>query len=474
MARALNAQALTTGGNILFGKGEYSPETAGGKRLIAHELAHVLQQSSEPATFIQRKLQVKDPADPLPCDGTRQNWQEIDEFIRTLSGDLAVESSGIVKAVNPDACRVPTRVTDRCLCEMSDPASEQWTIEIDDDKWPVTERFKKNVIVHSRCSLVSMGAWGGGASAGERISQENWRILAHELCGHAWLMKRGVHPPAIVVRKGGRIIGRPSHDPTVAIENIIAGEVKGAGAEERGMFRDPHHGESFGGVTISGYETDRYNAFTHLAKNSDMKDRADAAVRFLRGDEALKADVIGHADRIGNSSYNKTLSLNRAASMREWLRTRGIDFGRMNVSGKGYEECPTPAGTPDPECRKVEIYIYRYLGAAEKYKDTGFETIVVQFAFSPRSSLTALEFLLTYSILRALPGVRDVERHDYEDDDMSVINIIMDLRKVTKEEMAFTMFIMTSYLPLLEGIRVGEVDSMALILWDLWLQQHTP
>lgn len=43
-ARALHARAYTIGHNVVFGAGEYSPHTASGRRLLAHELAHVVQQ----------------------------------------------------------------------------------------------------------------------------------------------------------------------------------------------------------------------------------------------------------------------------------------------------------------------------------------------------------------------------------------------------------------------------------------------
>jgi hypothetical protein len=45
-ARHLHARAFTIGGHLGFGTGEYAPETAEGHRLLAHELAHVVQQSS--------------------------------------------------------------------------------------------------------------------------------------------------------------------------------------------------------------------------------------------------------------------------------------------------------------------------------------------------------------------------------------------------------------------------------------------
>ncbi len=44
-ARATNALAYTVGRDIVFGVGEYAPQTEQGRRLLAHELTHVVQQS---------------------------------------------------------------------------------------------------------------------------------------------------------------------------------------------------------------------------------------------------------------------------------------------------------------------------------------------------------------------------------------------------------------------------------------------
>jgi Domain of unknown function (DUF4157)/Annexin len=43
-ARALDALAYTAGEHVVFGDGRYAPRTASGLRLLAHELAHVVQQ----------------------------------------------------------------------------------------------------------------------------------------------------------------------------------------------------------------------------------------------------------------------------------------------------------------------------------------------------------------------------------------------------------------------------------------------
>jgi hypothetical protein len=56
-ARAVQARAYTVGSDIVFGVGEYEPATVAGQWLMAHELAHVVQQSSGAASgeLIQRE-----------------------------------------------------------------------------------------------------------------------------------------------------------------------------------------------------------------------------------------------------------------------------------------------------------------------------------------------------------------------------------------------------------------------------------
>lgn len=69
-ASAVNAQAYTVGRDVVFGSGQYAPETHAGKSLLAHELTHVVQQTGQltqhkehrrisraPNKRIQRKIQ---------------------------------------------------------------------------------------------------------------------------------------------------------------------------------------------------------------------------------------------------------------------------------------------------------------------------------------------------------------------------------------------------------------------------------
>jgi uncharacterized protein DUF4157 len=54
-ARLLSANAFTIGQDIVFGSHQFAPKTDEGKRLLAHELTHVVQQTGLPQRIIQRR-----------------------------------------------------------------------------------------------------------------------------------------------------------------------------------------------------------------------------------------------------------------------------------------------------------------------------------------------------------------------------------------------------------------------------------
>jgi hypothetical protein len=61
-ASEMNARAYTLGNHVVFGEGQYAPASAVGERLLAHELAHVVQQNGGAAPCLQRA--------PLTYDST--------------------------------------------------------------------------------------------------------------------------------------------------------------------------------------------------------------------------------------------------------------------------------------------------------------------------------------------------------------------------------------------------------------------
>jgi hypothetical protein len=71
-ATAINARAFTMANHILFRSEEYAPDTPMGRRLLAHELAHVVQQRGGPSVpEVQLQPIEKEPA-ALPLTGLRE------------------------------------------------------------------------------------------------------------------------------------------------------------------------------------------------------------------------------------------------------------------------------------------------------------------------------------------------------------------------------------------------------------------
>ena len=94
-ADGIGAQAFTVGNDIAFAGGAYAPQSHAGRRLIAHELAHTIQQ----APFIARQ-----PAPPAP-PFYRKRFQErggggTTDFEETVQVQPAPQGMAIVGSVN--------------------------------------------------------------------------------------------------------------------------------------------------------------------------------------------------------------------------------------------------------------------------------------------------------------------------------------------------------------------------------------
>jgi hypothetical protein len=64
-AEAVSAHAYTVGSDIVFQRGHYAPDTEAGRRTLAHELTHVVQQRSGPVDGAPAPggIRVSDPSD---------------------------------------------------------------------------------------------------------------------------------------------------------------------------------------------------------------------------------------------------------------------------------------------------------------------------------------------------------------------------------------------------------------------------
>jgi hypothetical protein len=193
-ARAVNALAYTVGRDVVFGAGRYTPETGEGERLVAHELAHVVQQAGvsssdaslslapqndpaereadaaekvvagndhRPATartspLVQRKIKVDKPADNIPNPtgkgAVQTNAATVQNYLTTLcaAGSVTVDAKTGDVGMDTNFCTRPwwqgwwpwpltkspaetskTPTGCTCLCDVANSEYE-WEIRVDD------------------------------------------------------------------------------------------------------------------------------------------------------------------------------------------------------------------------------------------------------------------------------------------------------------------------------------------------------
>ena len=79
----------------------------------------------------------------------------------------------------------------------------------------------------------------------------------------------------------------------------------------------------------------------------------------LRGNPNAEVRIIGHTDSTGSDAINNPLSVERAASTRDYLVARGVPAGSIRIEGRGSRE-PVADNNSDAgraQNRRVEIYV---------------------------------------------------------------------------------------------------------------------
>ena len=106
----VGARAYTSGDHIVFASGQYAPRTRAGMRLLAHELAHVVQQRGSHAETPHR---IGAPTDGLEC--------EADEAARRVaSGERAAVRGSAVEVIQRDLATPPPAVAGPDLPDLTD------------------------------------------------------------------------------------------------------------------------------------------------------------------------------------------------------------------------------------------------------------------------------------------------------------------------------------------------------------------
>jgi len=92
---------------------------------------------------------------------------------------------------------------------------------------------------------------------------------------------------------------------------------------------------------------------------SNFRPILDKFASSLVQNPATTVTIIGHTDSTGTDAINNPLSINRAASTRDYITARGVAVSRISIDGRGSREPVASNDTVQGRAmnRRVEIYV---------------------------------------------------------------------------------------------------------------------
>ena len=92
---------------------------------------------------------------------------------------------------------------------------------------------------------------------------------------------------------------------------------------------------------------------------SNFRPILDSFATSLNNNPVTQVTIVGHTDSSGSDAINNPLSLNRAASTRDYLVNRGVSSNRLSVDGRGSREPVAANDTAENRARnrRVEIFV---------------------------------------------------------------------------------------------------------------------
>lgn len=160
-AQSINALAYTSGNNIVFNSGQYSPNTDNGKRLLGHELTHVVQQGGGAKTkSIQRKF---------VATGATADFANMINSILAVQVEIVISPTGEISIRNTGIQGPPTRDATELLNTLRTVINDRNTTTIEFIHGSTSRRPQDiNVIVgnyaQSSVDLDDVAAFGSTSS----------------------------------------------------------------------------------------------------------------------------------------------------------------------------------------------------------------------------------------------------------------------------------------------------------------------
>jgi outer membrane protein OmpA-like peptidoglycan-associated protein len=368
-AHAVRAEAYTVGADVVFGAGRYSPASGDGMRLLAHELAHVVQQA---------------PAGPASASLRVAAGGGVDE----AEAAAAAQGARVARPGSPSAGLVQRQ-------EQSPKPQKPPLIPI-----PVFDELDPMVIVPdlpgvpsflrgqsvklsnlrtaldaARGDLPSLGGGGGedicgrllpgheqvrsGPMAGlccpkfrrerccryQDIGQLDYRCCrADEVVIQGHCVRPRLAPPTAPPAPTPTPTPTPSA-PTPTFPTLPPLELPGTRIR-------------FGTIQSATIDHFAFDSAALPAGVSETLDRLAGQIKLYR-DATVHVD--GHTDSTQTEAYNRPLSDSRAKTVRDELVRRGVDPSRLIVHGYGEERPLFPAERSEDEKarnRRVDVWLH--------------------------------------------------------------------------------------------------------------------
>lgn len=316
-ARSINAKAFTLGKDIVFGAGEYQPESNRGKRLLAHELTHVIQQNSISRNVIQRAPGPPPvpgpPPEELPDPDIECRVGIAALFRRVLSGDEAAATKIL------DCCaEIP--VGGGCTSQVVAAAQKL-----------LKKRRGSGKRDPAKCSLIR-GFRAADSPGLEGQCCEKGTVANQNCCFPVRITKEALFPECCLPPQEPDHEKKKCVDPPSFVPKPL-GPVSPKTPTPKGTQKPSR----LSPMVIFFF-------FDSTIRRPESNTGFDILLSILKAIPRLRVQITGHTSQEGSAEYNLQLGQKRADAIQSELVIAGIDRSRITTLslGKSVPAVPEP------------------------------------------------------------------------------------------------------------------------------------
>jgi len=340
----VGATAFTRDEHIFLGADAPSLQSSAGEKLLAHELAHVVQKQR--AGFQQ-------------TGGVSRAGDEFETAAdRAAAGAIAGQRIDLAGSSAPPAIQRD----DKSVIEQLIDKGLQNGISYTQDGWAFGGVKAKDIKLGAEVAAkVFKGDIKGAIDLVNPKDPEEEKRLAEKFRKMKEQMD-SLRPPDVIKQE--------EEDKRRSYEDLIGTEAEKFRRSPDFVLPEPKFGEGFTIGPTTDYVIDDFDIAKSGLKEKHKTTLQEIADRAISNPNA-ELEIVGHTDSTGEVSFNQTLSEDRAGAVRKYLIDRGVDSGKIKLTaGKGLSEPRVEEKTKDDRARNRRVEIRYWAGAVEKKKKT--------------------------------------------------------------------------------------------------------